>query len=203
MTRIYFNDKALSIFSDSETVAADEQTYMIRNAGEKNIAEAVEKIQTSDSVTLVSSDPDKLFRSLKEKFRIIQAAGGFVYDKDQVLFIFRKGKWDLPKGKLDEGESLETCAVREVEEETGTKNIRLRELLHVSYHTYTEKDKNILKETYWYLMEGDASLPVVAQKDEGIDECIWIRKDSLEQYLSNSYELIREVVEAGAKKLQE
>ena len=80
---------------------------------------------------------EELKKAFFKKFTIVQAAGGMVKnEKNETLLIFRRGKWDLPKGKLDKGESLEECAVREVEEETGLKNVKLVSPLIITYHTY-------------------------------------------------------------------
>jgi 8-oxo-dGTP pyrophosphatase MutT (NUDIX family) len=201
MMRIYFNDKAINITADLRTAKAA-KGFLVEDANENNIEEAIEKINAFETVSLVTADPLKLFNSFKKKFTIVKAAGGLVYDKDEMLFIFRKGKWDLPKGKLDEGESLETCALREVEEETGLTNLQLQELLHISYHTYFEKDKNVLKETHWYLMKGNAQSPLSPQIEEGIDECTWCRIAEREKYLGYSYALVREVVAKGLETIQ-
>jgi 8-oxo-dGTP pyrophosphatase MutT (NUDIX family) len=201
MMRIYFNDKAINITADIRTAKAT-GGYLIEEAGEENIPEALDKINTVETVSLVTPDPLKLFNAFKKTFTIIKAGGGLVYDKDKLLFIFRKGKWDLPKGKLDEGESLDICALREVEEETGLKELQLQELVHISFHTYSEKDKDILKETHWYLMKGNAAEALSPQKDEGIDECIWCHISEKENYLDNSYALIKEVVAKGLETIQ-
>jgi 8-oxo-dGTP pyrophosphatase MutT (NUDIX family) len=200
MMRIYFNDKAINITADLRTAKAAND-LIIENATEQNIPEAIEMIHSAPSVSLVTADPIRLFNSFKKSFTIIKAGGGMVYDKDKLLFIFRKGKWDLPKGKLDEGESLDVCALREVEEETGLNELQLEELLHVSYHTYSEKDKNILKETHWYLMKGNSEAALSPQKAEGIDECTWSRIADKENYLGNSYALVREVVAKGIETI--
>src|SRR4249919_1544763 len=95
---------------------------------------------------------------MNEKSRvIIKAGGGLVKnEKKEILFMFRRGKWDLPKGKLDPGESIEECAVREVVEETGLKKVELKHFLVTTYHTYTENGKHILKESHWYNMLSDS-----------------------------------------------
>ena len=87
------------------------------------------------------------------KFIMIEAAGGLVFNKDgHILMIFRNGKWDLPKGKLEIGESVEECAKREVEEECGIYGLDIIEKLLDTYHTYKLKGNKILKKTYWYKM---------------------------------------------------
>ena len=115
--------------------------------------------------------------------------------------IFRRGKWDLPKGKLDPGESLETCAVREVQEETGVQDVVLEKPLVVTYHTYDESGKHILKESHWYLMQTEKEEELTPQQDEDIDLCIWVPLDELETYMHNTHPSIRDVIKAGLQHL--
>ena len=90
----------------------------------------------------------------KKKYLLIIAAGGVITnDEGKVLLIFRKDKWDLPKGKVEDNEPIELCAEREVKEETGLKELLLRKPLLITYHTYTEKGRSILKETHWFLLD--------------------------------------------------
>lgn len=125
----------------------------------------------------------------------ICAAGGIVYnDKGEILWMFRRGKWDLPKGKVDEGESTEECAVREVEEETGLHQIQLGKLLGITYHKYTMNNVNYEKETYWYKMNVSGSQVLIPQAEEGIVELKWVAQSELDDYLKNTYENIRQIV---------
>ena len=126
----------------------------------------------------------------------IIAAGGIVSNESgELLFIFRRGKWDLPKGKLDDGENLEECAVREVEEETGLGNIVLGKLVGVTTHHYTENGRAIEKETHWYKMNVKGAQKLVPQLEEDIHELRWVAKENLEDYLENTYANIVEIVE--------
>ena len=126
----------------------------------------------------------------------IIAAGGIVENEEkQILMIFRRGKWDLPKGKLDEGETIEECAVREVEEETGLRSVHLGELIEVTLHTYIEKGNEIEKETYWYAMKVEGDQKLVAQSEEDIEEVRWVKETELPTYLNNSYTNIVEIIE--------
>jgi len=126
----------------------------------------------------------------------IVAAGGIVENEEgKILLQYRRGKWDLPKGKLDEGETIEECAVREVEEETGLKNIQLGELLGVTNHYYIEKGENIDKETYWYAMKVSGEQQLIPQTEEDIMELRWAAENELEYYLSNTFPNISEIIE--------
>lgn len=144
---------------------------------------------------LLDKDLNKLKKSFYKHFTVIAAAGGVVVNTDEdILFIFRRGKWDLPKGKLDDGETLEQCAVREVEEETGLKNIKLLEKVTTTYHTYTQFGKHILKESHWYKMRCSDEQELVPQTEEDITEIKWVNKSDLEKYSSNTYQTILEVL---------
>ncbi len=129
----------------------------------------------------------------------IIAAGGLVYNpQGAILFMYRRGKWDLPKGKLDEGETIEACAVREVEEETGLKNIQPGELIGITNHEYTMDNVEYEKETHWYKMSVNGEQLLVPQTEEDILELKWVEKSDLQPYLANTYENIREIIAKSA-----
>jgi mutator protein MutT len=137
-----------------------------------------------------------LKKAFLKKFTFIQAAGGLVInEKKEILIIFRRGKWDLPKGKLDKGETLENCAVREVEEETGLKNINLVSALTITYHTYHEGTRFFLKESHWYLMNVSGDQKLVPQTTEGIHEIKWVEPVELKQYMKNSFPSVTDVLQ--------
>src|SRR5437764_13750926 len=126
----------------------------------------------------------------------IVAAGGIVKNEEgKILMQYRRGKWDLPKGKLDEGETIEECAVREVKEETGLKNIQLGEFLGITNHQYTENGKQIDKETHWFAMKVSGEQQLIPQTEEDILELRWVAESELQPYLSNTYPNIIEIIE--------
>ncbi len=138
---------------------------------------------------------EELKKTFFKKFELIQAAGGLVQnDKDEILLIFRRGKWDLPKGKLDEDETLEQCAIREVEEETGLKNIELLSPLIVTYHTYHQGTSFVLKESYWYKMKVNGQQQLIPQTIEDIEKVIWVKPRQLTNYFLESYPSVVEVL---------
>ena len=129
---------------------------------------------------------------------IVKAAGGVVTDdKARVLLIYRRGKWDLPKGKAEENEPLELCAHREVIEETGLQELVLRKPLVITYHTYAEKGKDILKETHWYLFDAPGHQTLEPQLEEDILKVEWVEAGKLNDYKRNTYLLINEVLSAA------
>lgn len=142
------------------------------------------------------TDLAKLQKEFFKKFTIIKAGGGLVVnEKQEILLIFRRGKWDMPKGKLDDHETIEQCSVREVEEETGLKNVQLDEALTITYHTYHEGSKFILKESHWYTMHVSGQQQLEPQKEEGIDQVIWVSKEELADYRDKVFPSVAGVIE--------
>ena len=136
----------------------------------------------------------------------IIAAGGLVTNpQGQILWIFRRGFWDLPKGKLDEGETIQTCAVREVEEETGIKNIRLHELLKFTNHIYfdTHLNQEVVKRTYWFHMTIPTEQKGIPQATEDIEKIEWHSLATAKHCLEQTYPSIIEVIEAYRLKINE
>jgi ADP-ribose pyrophosphatase YjhB (NUDIX family) len=133
--------------------------------------------------------------------KTIVAAGGIVEnEKGELLMIFRKQHWDLPKGKLDEGETIEECAVREVEEETGLQNVELGELIDITLHRYEENNASVTKKTYWYKMNASSDNKLTPQVEEDIHEIKWVKKNELHSYLENTYLNIKYIISKALEK---
>jgi len=129
---------------------------------------------------------------------LVKAGGGLVInEKEEILFMFRRGKWDLPKGKLDPGESLESCAQREVKEETGINHLALIRFLLVTEHEYEERGQVILKETHWWMMKTIGNQKLVPQTEEDISELKWIGPSDFKLVQQNTYPGILDVLRAG------
>ena len=125
----------------------------------------------------------------------IIAAGGLVFnDQNELLMIFRREKWDLPKGKLDDGETIEECAVREVIEETGLQHILLMEKLGITLHTYKEKGEEIEKESHWFRMTAPGQQALVPQTEEDITTIEWVHKNDISTRLQNTYANITAII---------
>jgi 8-oxo-dGTP pyrophosphatase MutT (NUDIX family) len=201
--KIYFNSKPLFLCNDIDQEIAPyvhhDDAVFIDEFSTPAINSMIHemKLEKIHAGILYHKDLQALKKAVFKKFTLIQAAGGLVLDPSKnILFIFRKGKWDLPKGKLDPGEPIDECALREVREETGLKEVKLtkKEPLQMTYHTYDENGKHILKETYWYQMHAKAGQSVQPQQEEQITEIKWISQKDVEPYLKKSFPLIKDVV---------
>ena len=150
------------------------------------------------SYIFLSKNPRETFRKLKKDCVVIKAAGGLVESADgNYLFIFRNKKWDLPKGKLEDGENMKETAVREVEEECGIKVYKRDEKLCKTYHVYPAGSKLVIKKTNWYKMRVKGEPKLIPQKEEGIDKAVWLDKKAIAPVLKNTYPSIVEVLKAG------
>ncbi|MGM0745282.1 NUDIX hydrolase [Rhodohalobacter sp.] len=134
--------------------------------------------------------------------KIIKAAGGVLYNKEKsppsILLIKRNGVWDLPKGKLEEGESIKECAVREVAEEVGVSSPRIREFLCETYHEYEMNGDEVGKKTFWYSMETTQTENLKPQKEEGITDLGWV--EASEALESVGYQNLMKVIQEYLKK---
>ncbi|MCU0468479.1 MAG: NUDIX domain-containing protein [Arcicella sp.] len=153
-----------------------------------------EQLPHLQSITLISENKEYTEELIKSQYVVLKAAGGIVKnDFGQILMMYRLKKWDLPKGKLDKGESSRTAAIREVEEECGVK-AKLGEKICTTFHTYTYKNEDILKQTKWYSMELLNDAKMKPQVEEDIEKLEWMNKSQVKSALINSYSSIRYVL---------
>ncbi len=138
-------------------------------------------------------DPsDDILEKFSSKIPIVVAAGGLVTNpKGKVLFIYRNDKWDLPKGKLDKGESIEKAAIREVEEETGVSGLYIEKYLKTTYHIFKRNGEYRLKKVFWFEMVTEFEGELVPQEKEGITKVKWKGKKKIKKALLNSYQNIK------------
>lgn len=144
----------------------------------------------------IHSDIEKVFKSILQHIQIIKAAGGLVKNGDgDFLFIHRLGKWDLPKGKVEDNEKMREAAVREVEEECGVRINYLGQKLQTTYHTYMMRGKFVLKQTNWYEMGVNKSPKLIPQTEEDITDARWIAKKDFNIVLENTYPVIAQIID--------
>lgn len=156
-------------------------------------------LTTPAKFLLLVDDPKRLLRAIKGSVRLIGAAGGLVRNGDgDILFIHRLGKWDLPKGKIDPGEKSKRAALREVEEECGIRVDYLGPKIMSSYHAYEIKGNVVLKKTNWYEMGVNKKPKLIPQTSEDITDAQWIQPEQTHEILSNTYGIIKDVLEKKA-----
>lgn len=199
--KVYFNNKPLILTNDrSEYIQKHPiaNGYMVfSGALSRNYRLAFEHLAKLSSLGAIIEDisTEALKDELFALYEPIDAGGGVVFNEDgNVLMIFRRGKWDLPKGKRDDGEDIAYCALREVSEETGLQNLTLADKVCDTYHVYAQNGQNLLKCTAWYKMFGTRKEKLVPQKEENILEAKWIPERELGPIVFKSYEAIREVL---------
>lgn len=127
-------------------------------------------------------------------FKIIEAGGGFITCKEGALFIYRNKKWDLPKGKIDKGETHKKAAIRECEEECAIQNLSIKKQLPETYHIYKLKGKHVIKKTYWFQMSTKAGQKLKPQKEEGITRIKWFKQEEVAKPLKNTFPSIKDVL---------
>jgi 8-oxo-dGTP pyrophosphatase MutT (NUDIX family) len=158
------------------------------------------KVFIDNKSVIFNATNDEELRQQFAGHKFVEAAGGIVQHGDAYLFIRRNGVWDIPKGKLDKGESPEEGAVREIEEECGLTKPVIQKHLVSTWHTYEHKGKHVLKKTYWYwLLSTEKNLKLVPQLEEGITEVQFFRKEDFKKLKSETYLSICEVIEAFEK----
>lgn len=202
--KIYFNDKPLfltdEITPEIEPYAHHDDAILIDEFSTPGVNSMIHEMKQEKihAGIFVHKNLPELEKTFRKKFTIVQAGGGLVLnDAGALLMMQRRGKWDLPKGKLDPGETLEACAVREVQEETGLTNVILEKPLLVTYHTYDESGKHILKESHWYLMKAPGQQALIPQSEEQITQLKWVPAAAVKQYMNNTFPSIIDVLTAG------
>ena len=137
----------------------------------------------------------RLVPYMMQRYIYVKAAGGVVENRaGEMLLMIRNDRADLPKGKVESGETLKQAALRETAEETGLSNIELKSLLTKTYHIYDLYGGWHFKQTTWYSMLLKDDQPFVPQTEEGITEGLWLPLEEWRKRLSNSYSTMREII---------
>lgn len=187
MYKIYINETPLYLVTTEDATKIGPPSPavpILRYSGKSkfflNIFDQLEKTGRFERVVVFSNDLDKMWADFQSIFRLISAAGGAVANTSgKYLLIFRRGSWDLPKGKIDKGETAPVAALREVEEETGLTQLELGAHLLDTWHTYQQNGEKILKTTHWFLMK-TAKDKLIPQTEEDIEQAVW---EDLEDFL--------------------
>lgn len=190
MYKVFVNDIPI-ILSTEKEIGKEYTSIPIKEA---NIKRIIKKIENGELfyINLYHKKEKKLLEHLKSKLKVIIAGGGLVYnDKKEILFIKRKKRWDLPKGKADDGEKIEWTAMREVEEETGVKHLKITKYLQTTYHILKRDNEYKLKETHWFEMHTSYDGELIPELSEEITKVKWKNFEKAQKALQKSYENIK------------
>ncbi len=193
MYTIFVGDKPIILTTKVEK-ETDFKLYLLKSV---NIGKVIKTLVNTDlkGVHLVHKKEDKLLKKFLKLLPNVIAGGGKAFNsKNEILFIYRNNKWDLPKGKTEGKESIEETALREVEEETGVKGLKIVKPLPTTYHIFKRNGKHRIKVTYWFEMKTDFDGKLHPQENEGITKVEWLDAEASQKALDNSYANIRILV---------
>ncbi len=152
---------------------------------------------------LIVGEESTILKQIKKQFIHNKAAGGLVFNKKrELLLIKRLGKWDLPKGKLELGETKPIGAIREVEEECGIHGVSILKKLKSSYHVYPFENAWALKTSYWYSMNYEGDEKLIPQLEENITEAVWVNFKALDLDKLETYPAIAKVLHLSQSLLE-
>ncbi len=159
------------------------------------------KFKKVHSIFISTRKKKDLTDYIKNKFKVVEAAGGIVEKDSKLLMIYRRKVWDIPKGKRDKRETNRKCAVREVQEETGVK-VKINGKIDAVWHTYIDRKKYILKKTHWYAMSCVSDKEMAPQKAEEIKRVEWMTIEEVRKALHGSFRSIRYVMQEYTKMMK-
>jgi 8-oxo-dGTP pyrophosphatase MutT (NUDIX family) len=201
MYKVFLNDRVIKIGA-RENITINQPTVAFSDGCTvEEIRKWFNAFETSsiDEVSIVHGNPKEFFRLFQSAFTVVKAAGGVVVAGNRLLFIFRNGKWDLPKGKLDGNESEEEAALREVEEETGIRPESIDRRLPSTFHIYKSPyadtlNQWVFKKTAWFQMNCTSITRGMPQHEEGITQVKWIFRSELEEVVQNTYKNMMQII---------
>jgi len=194
---IYINEKLLVVAEAVPEGLTDYQELNGEKADLKLLYKQLSNTPDQQKFLFLCKNAKATLKKLSKSVRLIEAAGGLVRnERKENLVIFRNGVWDLPKGKIEEGEKTRKAAVREVEEECGIKVKKAGKKICKTYHVYKlRNDELALKKTHWYRMKAEGQEKLKPQKEEGITKACWFTREKLTALTENTYPSIIDVLD--------
>lgn len=186
---------ALGLLPDKTAIAAP---YIGKRKVLKWYVDLLEKTPTMRACALYADNAESMWDDFRSCFHHLQAAGGYVLNtEEQLLVMHRRGRWDMPKGKMDAGETPDQTAVREVQEETGLQHLTLGPFLMHTWHTYRDRNGDrMLKQTHWYKMT-TPDTQLIPQVEEDIEQLVWVNPTTWLAEKPNVFASIRDVITCG------
>jgi hypothetical protein len=199
MYKVFVNNKPLYLTSYKDSLQLSAKNILkLEFNSEKDIHAVFDLLSNSDAISeavIFSENEPALWKKFCQQFKVIEAAGGVVFnEKKELLMIHRLKKWDLPKGKIEKGENPDEAALREVCEETGVCDIEIINELTVTYHTYLLKKQNVLKKTFWFVMKCKSFSGFKVQSEESITDARWMNKAGVANSVPNMYPSLTDVI---------
>ena len=195
MYKVFVND-TLIIVTDSLELQSNFPVFIFKDIVIEELLYRI-KSDSLQGAILFCNDLENDWKAFKHNFNVIKAGGGLVINpQNEILFIYRNGIWDLPKGRAEKGESIETTALREVEEECGIQHLILKKFLLKTYHIFYQRDELRIKETFWYLMSSDDTTSLKPQLEEGITKAVFKNEEETLKALNDTYANIKLLIKS-------
>ena len=194
--KVFFNEKSIVFSSTSKITLSKPWPELLKSPSIRRVKAWLKAFEATDEQeTVLEQDRlEQMFQIFKSALLNLDAAGGVVIRNKKLLFIFRNGKWDLPKGKIEEGEGIKEAAIREIEEECGVSNLTIVNQLKDTYHVYEHKGEIVLKQTYWFELTTNFNGELIPQTEEGITKVAWLTSAEIEnEVLKNTYASIKDL----------
>ena len=193
MYKIFVSDKPIILTTEIEK-ETNFKNYLLKTVKLGSVIRTLNRTSLQEA-RLIHKNKNKILKKFLKKLPNVIAGGGKVYnDNGDILFIFRNGKWDLPKGKAEGKETIDQTAIREVEEETGVKGLKISKPLEMTYHIFKRNGRYRIKITYWFEMKTSYTGKLTAQEKEGITKVAWLNSEQTQEALKNSYANIKGLI---------
>ena len=196
MYKVYYNDRVI-LFGNIKKDIPKGKGVKTFAYPEDTVASIWKRFKKNGKLkeVYIAGNEKKILIEIIALFNLVKAGGGLVKNKaGEYLLIFRNRKWDLPKGKLEKGETARTGAKREVEEECGIKGVKIVSPLQETYHIYELQGRLNIKQTKWFDMSYSGDKKTKPQKEEGIAKAVWVKKAGITKLHKNMYPSIADIL---------